>query len=151
MLTAPEVQQIAGRAGRGSVHGTVSALNEEALHHIRACLGVAPDPVPRAGLAPSLEQLLLHAGGGDVADNARLQKMLEDFVDDWDEGHQSNFFLCDLTEITVLAGVTEYARCKGFIVCTNFGIVAVISATSCRLRSAISTPWRQSTRIAKSN
>jgi hypothetical protein len=40
-----------------------------------------PPALTQAGVAPSLDQLVLHAGG-DVPDNAKLGKLIENFARD---------------------------------------------------------------------
>jgi ATP-dependent RNA helicase SUPV3L1/SUV3 len=56
-LSTTEVKQIAGRAGRGDVGGTVTCLHAPDQRRLREALDAPLRPLRRAGLSPTFEQL----------------------------------------------------------------------------------------------
>ena len=59
-LTPAEIKQIAGRAGRyGTEHayGQVTCLHDDDMQYLQEALASPPEPLTRAGLAPTSEQL----------------------------------------------------------------------------------------------
>jgi ATP-dependent RNA helicase SUPV3L1/SUV3 len=54
-LTAREVRQIGGRAGRHAVDGFVTAMSDKHTRFVKKRLSASPPPLLRAGLSPSLE------------------------------------------------------------------------------------------------
>jgi Suv3 C-terminal domain 1 len=74
-----QTKQIAGRAGRYSAEltnsgGTVSALTEPGMQHLRTALAELDEPVPTAGLLPSLEQLEVFAEAAGGYDSMKLDQ-----------------------------------------------------------------------------
>jgi ATP-dependent RNA helicase SUPV3L1/SUV3 len=127
LLFPSEVKQIAGRAGRGTELGFVTAMTEEDRKYVNWCLQQDPEQVgerlfdggktlklslERAGFLPSLEDLLV-LNGGDVEDASALSVLFDQFLTE----HHSlpelrDFFLCKLDDMINCALIAD---AEGFV------------------------------------
>jgi len=106
-LTTSQCLQIAGRAGRfRTAHetGYVTTLRAEDLRSLREIMSRGVQPIERAGLHPTAEQIELFAFH---LPHLSLTDLIELFVD-LCEFDSSAYFICDLGNFKVLANTIEH-------------------------------------------
>ncbi|KFD59036.1 hypothetical protein M514_00199 [Trichuris suis] len=106
-ITTSQALQIAGRAGRYGTchsHGQVTTIRAEDLSLLKSLLSRQPEPINKAGLFPTLEQIELFSY---YLPKATLSNLLDIFVSlsALDEDH---FFMCNIDDLKFLADMIEH-------------------------------------------
>ncbi|XP_054261770.1 ATP-dependent RNA helicase SUV3 homolog, mitochondrial [Macrosteles quadrilineatus] len=107
VISVSQALQIAGRAGRYGTQfdkGYVTTFKHEDLHTLRNLLSQTPEPITKAGLHPTAEQIELYAYH---LPNSTLANLMDIFVT-LSTVDDSLYFMCNVEDFKFLADMIQH-------------------------------------------